>query len=119
MIEGLRRELETCRATQEGAERKNGHLKEKLKVAEGKGRELGHAVRGKAEPGAKRRVDNVRAGNVSRSCSYFSIRYASSLTNATILTTHPNPFHDSLRSSQKALTLGKGNRGGQKLPWTV
>ena len=45
--------------------------------------------------GAKRRVDNVSAGNERRAGSYFRTRCVSSVTTAIILAPHPNPFRDS------------------------
>ena len=61
----------------------------------GKGAEEGEIGRG-----TKRRAANVSVGNGSRAGSYFCKRYASSIITAIILVTRPNPFRDSLRSSQ-------------------
>jgi len=50
--------------------------------------------------GAKRRADNDIASGENRTRSYFRRRRAVPITTAIILTHRPNPFRDSLRSSQ-------------------
>jgi len=50
--------------------------------------------------GAKRRDDNVSVRNEICTVSYFYTRRASSVIVAVILVSKPNPFRDSLRSSQ-------------------
>jgi len=58
------------------------------------------AREGEAERGAKRRAKYAISSDKHYTRSYFFTRRASSLTTAIILVPHPNPFHDSLRSSQ-------------------
>jgi len=55
---------------------------------------------GETGRGAKRRPSNAISSDENRASSYFRTRHAPSVTNAIILTHHPNPFRDSLRSSQ-------------------
>jgi len=55
---------------------------------------------GEIGQGVKRRAGNVRAADESRAGSYVRTRCASSITTEIILVPHPNPFRDSLRSSQ-------------------
>jgi len=57
---------------------------------------------GEAERGAKRRADNVSVGNENYTGSYLRKRRTPNPTTAIILIPYPNPFHDSLRSSQKS-----------------
>ena len=56
--------------------------------------------KGENERGAKRRADNVCVGNGNHMRSYLRTRRAPSPATAMILIPHPNPFRDSLRSSQ-------------------
>jgi hypothetical protein len=55
---------------------------------------------GEIERGANRRVMNgcISSENLTR--SYFRTKHTPSPTTAIILSRHPNPFRDSLRSSQ-------------------
>jgi len=56
------------------------------------------------------RSDEIRTpctGDEHYTCSYFRIIHASSLTTGMILFLNPNPFHDSLRSSQKKAEQGE------------
>ena len=50
--------------------------------------------------GAKRRAGNVSVRNENHTRLYLHTKRTPSLTTAIILTHHPNPFRDSLRSSQ-------------------
>jgi len=52
------------------------------------------------EGGAKRRADNVSVGNENYTRSYLCTRRTPPLNTAIILIPYPNPFRDSLRSSQ-------------------
>jgi len=58
---------------------------------------------GEAKREAKRRAGNAISSHVHCAISYFRTRHFSSVTNAITLTLNPNPFRDSLRSSQKEI----------------
>ena len=55
---------------------------------------------GEAERGAKRQANNAIENGDNPARTYFHARCASSITTAIIPTHHPNPFRNSLRSSQ-------------------
>jgi len=63
------------------------------------------AKKGEAERGTKRRAHTVSVMNEILSRSYFRTRHTSSVTTAIIIIPYPNPFRDSLRSSQLLLKL--------------
>jgi len=56
--------------------------------------------RGEIRRGANRRANDAITSGKNPTRSYFSTRYNFTITTAVILTHHPNPFRDSLRSSQ-------------------
>jgi len=56
---------------------------------------------GKARRGAKRQASNTSASGETHPRSYFRTRHTTSVTNPIVLTHHPNPFHNALRSSQE------------------
>jgi len=68
-----------------------------------RGREGGLRGGGEAKRGAKRRASNAISSHENRVSLYFRTRHASSVIKAITLTHNPNPFRDSLRSSQTRL----------------
>jgi len=66
---------------------------------------------GETGRGAKRRADNVSVRNENHTRFYLRTRHTPSPTTAIILSHHPNPFCDTLRSSQLRPSL--------RLPSTV